>query len=545
VPGSPQSQICVEITDSPFVVASLRQMTHMGQIALDQLGESGSFLPGLHTRGDLNPDKRCVCHFPEERLIVSYGSDYGAGAILRKECVGLRMASIITRDQNQMVAHMRISELQSPAGDSTFFAEAFPTASGGPDNFLPVVPPPLAAEGWKWLSVGENMAWMNIGEDGRLWATNPESGLHGSVAGVSTATCPNVIAGIQQKTLFTNVAVTENGEPWWEGKGTDPGEWLIDWKGIRRRFVDKAGGSFAHPDARYTAPAANFPGLSTHRLDAQGVPISAILFAGQRSTLTPLVTQSLSWNHGIFYGATMVNENTDAANVAPAGPIHRDPMGMQPFCGHNLADYFRRWLEMGVKLGKKAPPIFQVNWFRRDETTGAYLWPGAGELGAGENVRALIWMRERIAGRADAHLTALGDVPTPGALPMQGLDTTPDDIARLLHVDVSAWKLEASDIDDYLNTFGERLPKALRDELRALDIRLISRWLNGGLTEGDLTVTGACGRTLTERRATDGRLMLRVEPSGPGGSAGSAASPCTRCRRDCVGDLFALLSHNQ
>jgi phosphoenolpyruvate carboxykinase (GTP) len=458
--GSPFSRVGVEITDSPYVVASMRIMTRMGRPALDALGSSDDFVPGLHSVGELDPARRFICHFPDERLIWSYGSGYGGNALLGKKCFALRIASRIARDEGWLAEHMLILELTDPSGERAYFAAAFPSACGKTN--LAMLVSPLAREGYTVRTVGDDIAWMHVGADGRLWAINPEAGFFGVVPGTSARTNPNALLAAHAHTIYTNVAVDAAGIPWWEGKGEAPRGALTDWRG--RPWTAGATEPAAHPNSRFTCPAAQNPAQSPHWEDPQGVPISGIIFGGRRDTTVPLVSQAFDWQHGTFLGATMASQTTAAAE-GQAGVLRRDPMAMLPFCGYHMGDYFGHWIAMGRRI-PRPPALFQVNWFRRD-AAGNYLWPGFGE-----NVRALIWMLHRIRGRAEAVETPIGWVPTPASLHLGGLDIARGALEQVLRVDADEWRAEAENLEPHFARFGDRLPPALREELDALRARL-------------------------------------------------------------------------
>jgi phosphoenolpyruvate carboxykinase (GTP) len=459
--SSPYSKVGVEITDSPYVAASMRIMSRMGKVALDRLGNSDDFVPGLHSLADLNPDRRFILHFPEEKSIWSVGSGYGGNALLGKKCFALRIASWMAREQGWMAEHMLILGLEDPSGNVTYMAAAFPSACGKTN--LAMMVSALDSEGYRVWTIGDDIAWMHLASDGTLRAINPEAGFFGVAPGTNGKTNPNVMAAIHHDTIFTNVAVTESREPWWEGLDAAPPAGLTDWQGNK---WSSGKSPAAHPNARYTVPASQSPSISPRWEDPQGLPISALIFGGRRARLAPLVYESHNWQHGVFVGATMASETTAAATGA-VGVTRRDPMAMLPFCGYNMGDYFGHWLAMGSKL-KNPPRIFHVNWFRRD-ADGKFLWPGYGE-----NVRVLKWILDRIEGRAGASDTPIGCVPTPSSLTLDGLSLSRDTLSELLAVDSKAWAEEEQAVDRFLAKFGVHLPGALRDEQRALAARLLT-----------------------------------------------------------------------
>jgi phosphoenolpyruvate carboxykinase (GTP) len=456
---SPYSKVGVEITDSPYVAASMRIMTRMGKVAMDRLGASDDFVPGLHAIGDLSPDRRFILHFPEERLIWSVGSGYGGNALLGKKCLALRIASVMGRDQGWMAEHMLILGLEDPAGDVTYMAAAFPSACGKTN--LAMLVSPLEHVGYKVRTVGEDITWMQKGPDGRLWAINPEAGFFGVAPGTSSKTNPNMMAAIRQNSIFTNVALTPNGEPWWEGMDGPVPPQLTDWRGNPwTPGKEKA----AHPNSRFTTPARQCPSISPHWEDPQGVPISAIIFGGRRSRVAPLVYQSFSWQHGVFVGASMASETTAAATGA-VGVVRHDPMAMLPFCGYNMADYFRHWLNMGRSI-PHPPKIFHVNWFRTD-ARGNFLWPGFGQ-----NVRVLKWILERVRDGGKAVETPIGFIPTADGLEREGLDLPVGTLEELLRIDPADWENELASQRKFFEQFGARLPQEIREEHEALGRRL-------------------------------------------------------------------------
>jgi phosphoenolpyruvate carboxykinase (GTP) len=456
---SPYSKVGVEITDSAYVVASMRMMSRIGKAALDRLGDSSDFVPGLHSLGDLDPKRRFILHFPEEKLIWSIGSGYGGNALLGKKCFALRIASWMAREQGWMAEHMLILGLEDPSGKVTYMAGAFPSACGKTN--LAMMVSALEDRGYRVWTVGDDIAWMHVASDGTLRAINPEAGFFGVAPGTNEKTNPNVIKALGHDSIFTNVALTPSGEPWWEGIGSAPPEGLIDWKGEK---WTPSKGPAAQPNSRYTVPAKQSPYTSPHWEDPEGVPISALIFGGRRARVAPLVYEARNWQHGVFVGATMASETT-AAITGAVGVTRRDPMAMLPFCGYNMADYFRHWLDMGPKL-KHPPRIFNVNWFRKD-ANGKFLWPGYGE-----NVRVLKWMLDRIEGRAAASDTPIGFVPTPDSLTLDGLDISRNALDELLLVDPNDWSDELDATAKFFEKFGSRLPKEIRTEHDALSERL-------------------------------------------------------------------------
>jgi phosphoenolpyruvate carboxykinase (GTP) len=452
--GSPFSKVGIEVTDSPYVVASMRIMTRMGAAALQHLGGGDEFVPGLHSTGDLSPERRFIVHYPEERLIWSVGSGYGGNALLGKKCFALRIASTMARDQGWMAEHMLILELSLPGGETHYIGAAFPSACGKTN--LAMLVSPFEDQGYRVRTVGDDIAWLRPGPDGRLWAVNPEAGFFGVVPGTGPETNPNAMATIGHDTIFTNVAVTPDGVPWWEGKDRNPPPDLLDWQG---RPWDRTGKA-AHPNSRFTVAARQCPSMSPRWEDPQGVPLSAIVFGGRRARVAPLVFQSRDWEHGVFVGATMGSETTAAA-TGQVGVVRRDPMAMLPFCGYNMGDYFAHWLRMGSKLSRP-PAIFHVNWFRTGHD-GRFLWPGFGQ-----NLRVLLWMVDRVNGKGAAVETPIGDVPTDSSLNLDGLGLSPADVAALLKVSRDEWAAEVPEIRAFFDRFGDRLPGALDRSLDAL-----------------------------------------------------------------------------
>jgi phosphoenolpyruvate carboxykinase (GTP) len=453
--GSPASRVGVEITDSIYVVLNMRIMTRMGTVAVEALGQGTTFVKGLHSTGDLSPERRFICHFPETRTIWSIGSGYGGNALLGKKCHALRIASSQGRSEGWMAEHMLILGLKELAtGETSYIAAAFPSACGK-TNLAMMVP---SIPGFEVTTIGDDIAWLHVGEDGRLWAINPEAGMFGVAPGTSAKTNPNAMASCKHDAIFTNVALTKDMQPWWEGMEGEVPETLTDWRG--NAWTKGSKEKAAHPNSRFTVPAQNCPSVTATIDDPKGVPISAIVFGGRRAKAAPLVFEAFDWEHGVFVGATMVSETTAAATGAVGVP-RNDPMAMLPFCGYNMGDYFGHWLEMGKKASNP-PKVFHVNWFRTG-TEGKFLWPGFGD-----NVRVLSWMMDRIRGKAAAKKTAIGNVPTPESINLKGLDIAPEKLPQLLDIDAKAWLEEAKMQKEFFEKFEGRLPAALWKQHAAL-----------------------------------------------------------------------------
>lgn len=447
--ASPLARCGVEITDSPYVAANMRMMTRMGSAALQRIEREGGFVKGLHSTGDLDPERRFIMHYPEDLEIQSFGSGYGGNALLGKKCHALRIASYQARTEGWLAEHMLIVGLENPQGETRYIAAAFPSQCGKTN--LAMLIPPESYPGWKVWTVGDDICWMRVGEDGRLWAINPEAGFFGVAPGTGPNTNPNALAMLDHDAIFTNVGVTADNQPWWEGKGQ--GEPVTNWKG---EPYSEATAPAAHANSRFTVPMSNCPSYTDQAEAPQGVPISAIVFGGRRAGLMPLVVESKSWRHGVLLGATMASETTAAATGA-VGQVRRDPMAMKPFCGYNFGDYWQHWLSFEEKSGN-LPPIFEVNWFRKD-AEGKFMWPGFGE-----NMRVLDWILRRSENDVGAVSTAIGNMPHPDDMNLDGIDTSRDTLAALLEVDKEAWRQELAAVSDYLDEYGDHTPSVLREE---------------------------------------------------------------------------------
>lgn len=463
--GSPLAQIGIEVTDSIYVVLNMAIMTRVGAAVLTQLGDSEDWVKGLHSRCDIDAEKRYICHFPEDNYIISVNSGYGGNVLLGKKCFALRIASYLGKNHEWMAEHMLILGIENPQGEVKYISAAFPSACGKTNLAMLIPPEGYTSRGYKVWCVGDDIAWMRKGPDGRLWAINPENGFFGVAPGTNAKSNPNALASTRKGTIFTNVVHNlDDNTVWWEGLDKNPPTNAVDWKGNPwngKTSTEKG----AHPNSRFTAPAKNCPCISDKFDDVQGVPISAIIFGGRRAQTTPLVYQSKDWDNGVFVGSIMASETTAAATGA-VGVVRRDPMAMLPFCGYHMGDYFKHWIEMGKLLGDKVPKIFNVNWFRLDDE-GNFLWPGFGD-----NFRVLEWIIDRCEGKKDAVETAIGYVPKPEDINIEGLDIDRKTLEEILSVDNTKWMQEAQGIEEFYKKFGNKLPQELADQLQALKQRL-------------------------------------------------------------------------
>ncbi len=466
--GSPLAKIGVELTDSIYVVLNMSIMTRVGQKVMDVLGDSNDWVRGLHCKCDVDPEKRWICQFPEDNTIISVNSAYGGNVLLGKKCFALRIASYQAKNEGWMAEHMLILGVENPKGEVKYVCAAFPSACGKTNLAMMIPPEGYRAKGYKVWTVGDDIAWMRKGPDGRLYAINPENGFFGVAPGTNMKSNPNALISTQKGAIFTNVARNlDDNTVWWESLDKNPPVNAEEWKGAKVNGPEyvAAGNKLAHPNSRFTAPTANCPCLSSEFENPQGVPVSAIVFGGRRPDTVPLVYQSRSWNNGVFIGSITGSETTAAAAGA-VGVVRRDPMAMLPFCGYNMGDYFKHWIEMGEMLGDKAPKIFNVNWFRVDED-GHFIWPGFGD-----NLRVLEWILKRCDNEVDAVETAIGYVPKPEDINLEGLkDFDKEKLASILKVDNAKWAKEAAGVEEFYKKFGDKLPQELRDELNGLEER--------------------------------------------------------------------------
>ena len=466
--GSPFSKIGIELSDSIYVVLNMLIMTRVGKAVIDQLGDSDEFVKCLHAKKDVNPDDRYIVQFPQDSTIWSINSAYGGNVLLGKKCFALRIASYLGKNEGWMAEHMLILGLEKPNGEVKYICAAFPSACGKTNLAMLIPPAYLKEKGYKVWTVGDDISWLRIGPDGRLYAINPEAGFFGVAPGTSEKTNFNALAATKKNTIFTNVALNnDDNTVWWEGLDKNPPEDATDWKGnkVNGKEFTAEGNKLAHPNSRFTAPAINCPCISKEFENPAGVPVEAIVFGGRRAKCAPLVYQSRDWTHGTFVGATMASETTAAATGA-VGVVRRDPMAMKPFVGYNMADYWGHWLEMGKKLGDKAPKIFHVNWFRQDDE-GHFIWPGFGD-----NMRVLLWILDRCAGKVDAVESPIGYLPKPEDIDVTDLDVDNETLKSLLSVDAKIWLEDVENIKEYFAQFGDRLPVEIKEELDKLEAGL-------------------------------------------------------------------------
>ena len=460
---SPLARCGVEISDSPYVVINMRIMTRMGEKALRRIEKEGNFVKGLHSTGDLSPDRRFIMHFPEELMIKSIGSGYGGNALLGKKCHALRLGSWQAHSEGWLAEHMLIVGIENPAGERHYVAAAFPSACGKTNLAMLIPPQAYREKGWKVFTVGDDIAWIHPGQDGRLYAINPEAGYFGVAPGTAASTNPTALNMLNKDAIFTNVAVTKDMQPWWEGLTKSAPEGLTDWQG---RSWEPGKGPAAHPNSRFTVSAKQCGSYTPAAEEPAGVPLSAIVFGGRRKELAPLVVESVSWAHGVFLGASVASETTAAATGA-VGVVRRDPMAMQPFCGYNFGDYWSHWLSIGKKYNK-LPKIFHVNWFRQDKV-GSFMWPGFGD-----NMRVLEWILKRCEGKGEAIRTPIGYVPTTDGINTEGTGLTTETMRELLSIEAPAWKAEMSGIKEYFDKYGSRIPAELSNELKRITNELNS-----------------------------------------------------------------------